>query len=899
MNAGDESDAYAAANGSTSVTIAKAPLTVKANNKSITYGEAPADNGVTYTGFVNNETAAVLVGALAYDYTYAQYGAVSDANHAYTITPKGLTSANYDITFAAGTLTVLPKPIANVIWGATNFIYNGNPQKPTATIAAGDLVNGDVCTVIVTGEQTNANAPGESYTATANELSNTNYALVVVEANGAKPTTQFTIAKADIAPTLTMADWTYGETASDPVLTGNSGNGNVTYEYKARTATDNDYTAAKPSDVGEYTVRATIAASTNYNGDTATANFKINKANLPLAVSIADWTYGETASDPVVTGNTINGNVIYEYKLKTASDNNYTATKPSEAGEYTVRSTIAESANYNEAVATADFKINKATIAITVSMADWTFDETSSTPEVTGNTSNENVTFEYKARTASDNDYTVTKPLNAGDYTIRASIAESTNYKAAEATANFRINKADQAAPTGLVATAETIRGKNDGKIDNITYAMEYGYSETDADAPVGELITENPSSAIEDLKPGVYFFRLKGDENHNPSPFTKVTVAPGNPLTVTFMEGDTVLGTSSVNWNSLVTVPNEIQRDGYVATWYTDAALTNKWELTTDRVTQDITLYSVWTLTQTYTLTFDSNGGSYIAPIELGAGAVIVPPENPVRDGFMFTGWNPALPNVMPAHDLTVTATWMYMGTPHWPQPPIYIPPTNVPPSEDPVVPPSDDPTDDDDDDDDDDDEDDNDDDDIDQTVDSDDDDNDVDSDTDETDDIGYKIVVTIIDSPSDEIKNTVKNAALQINKRFIDGVFWDIRLYKTVNGVITEEIKNADKPVSVSVELPEDMRDLLDEYADDCVLARIHDGNIDFIPFTYDPDTCTLSFESDKFSDYVLMYDIDIDMDNTDSNPHTDSDVSGLLTLVAISALGILVLSPRRKRK
>ena len=84
-------------------TITPKPLTVTAQPKAITYGEAPANNGVTYSEFATGETESVLDGTLDYDYTYGQFGNVGDS---YTIMPKGLTSTNYDITFSPGTLTV-------------------------------------------------------------------------------------------------------------------------------------------------------------------------------------------------------------------------------------------------------------------------------------------------------------------------------------------------------------------------------------------------------------------------------------------------------------------------------------------------------------------------------------------------------------------------------------------------------------------------------------------------------------------------------------------------------------------------------------------------------------------------------------------------------------------------
>ena len=86
-------------NGSLSVT--PAPLTITASDPlPIIEGESvPTTDAVTYSGFVNNEGPSVLSGTLTFTFTPTTGG--------YTITPGGLTSANYAISFLPGTLTVL------------------------------------------------------------------------------------------------------------------------------------------------------------------------------------------------------------------------------------------------------------------------------------------------------------------------------------------------------------------------------------------------------------------------------------------------------------------------------------------------------------------------------------------------------------------------------------------------------------------------------------------------------------------------------------------------------------------------------------------------------------------------------------------------------------------------
>ena len=116
------------------------------------------------------------------------------------------------------------------------------------------------------------------------------------------------IGKADITPTVRIANWTYGQTASTPSVTGNAGDGTVTYEYKQKNANDDAYSTSKPSTAGEYTVRATIAETGNYNGASVTENFTIAQAdpiaNVPTGLTA---TYGDKLSDVTLTnpqGNT-------------------------------------------------------------------------------------------------------------------------------------------------------------------------------------------------------------------------------------------------------------------------------------------------------------------------------------------------------------------------------------------------------------------------------------------------------------------------------------------------------------------------------------------------------------------------------------------------------------------
>ncbi|MDD3278834.1 MAG: MBG domain-containing protein [Lachnospiraceae bacterium] len=153
-------------------TVAKKELTVKAKDHTITYGDNPTGDGVTYDGFVTGDDEKKLGGTLDYEYTYQQYGDVGDT---YKITPKGLTSDNYDISYKTGTLQV-EQLVAAFTWKNTEArAYDGTASQVTAEVS--NLQNNDEVAVTVTG---GAESNVGSYTATITGLTGTkagNYKL--------------------------------------------------------------------------------------------------------------------------------------------------------------------------------------------------------------------------------------------------------------------------------------------------------------------------------------------------------------------------------------------------------------------------------------------------------------------------------------------------------------------------------------------------------------------------------------------------------------------------------------------------------------------------------------------------------------------------------------------------
>ena len=85
-----------------------------------------------------------------------------------------------------------------------------------------------------------------------------------------------------IHPEVTLEDWVYGEEPNEPVVEGNPGKAEVTFEYKPADADDEEYTEEVPVNGGAYIVRATVAASYPYLSGQAEAEFSILKATPEL-----------------------------------------------------------------------------------------------------------------------------------------------------------------------------------------------------------------------------------------------------------------------------------------------------------------------------------------------------------------------------------------------------------------------------------------------------------------------------------------------------------------------------------------------------------------------------------------------------------------------------------------
>ena len=401
---------YYVIGGSVNFEITKVPLTITANPHTITYGDAPAANGVEYSGFVNNETQSVLGGEISYTYSYTQYGDVGD----YTITPNGLSSTNYNISFVDGTLTVTQKEVG-LTWGTTDFTYNGSERTPTAT--ATETVNGDEIGVTVTGGQTNV---GSGYTATASALTGAqagNYKLP--EAN----TTEFTINKAPL--TVTAKNWeiTYGDAPAANGVTY-SGFVNSDNESVLSGTVFYGYNYTQYGDVGNYKITPMGLTATNYAITFAPGTLTVSPKEVGLTWGETALTYSGIEQAPTATATgTVNGDEIgVTVEGATNVGSGYTATALALTGE--------KAGNYKLPTAnTKEFSIGKAPLTITANNHTITYGD--DVPADGGVTYSGFVNGEDESGLTGtlEYDYNYQQYDDVGNYAITPSgLATSTNY---------------------------------------------------------------------------------------------------------------------------------------------------------------------------------------------------------------------------------------------------------------------------------------------------------------------------------------------------------------------------------------------------------------------------------------------------------------------------------------
>jgi hypothetical protein len=397
------------------LTVTPAVLTITANNETRAYGAANPAFTAGYARFVNGDTAASLGGTLTFSTTATAGSAVGT----YPVTPAGLTSSNYTITYVTGTLTVTPAVLTIT---ANNETKAYGAANPALTVGYSGFVNGDTAASLttpptVTTTATAASAVG-TYPIAASGAVSANYTIGYVSG---------TLTVTPAALTVTADNQTKPYGAANPVLTVSySGfvNGDTAASLTAPATVATTATAA--SAVGTYPITASGAVSANYTIGYVSGTLTVIPAALTVTANNQTRPYG--AANPVLTlsySGFVNGDTAAS--LTAPATVATTATAASAVGTYPITASGAVSPNYTIGYVSGTLTVTPAALTVTAD----------NQTKVYG-TPNPPLTVRYSGFVNGDTAASLTTPPTisttattasaVGTYPITASGAVSANY---------------------------------------------------------------------------------------------------------------------------------------------------------------------------------------------------------------------------------------------------------------------------------------------------------------------------------------------------------------------------------------------------------------------------------------------------------------------------------------
>jgi hypothetical protein len=272
------------------LTVSPAPLTVTANAASGPYGGPIPSFSATITGFVGNDTAAVVSGSPTFSITATTSSSVGA--YPLNVAAGTLAAANYTFTTFAGNFYTVTKAHLTVTASAVSSPY-GAPI-PALTPSLSGFVNGDTASVVTGAANLSTSATSTSgvgvypITVAAGTLAAANYDFPNLVSG------TLTVTKADLTVTANAASSTYGGPIPQlsATFTGFA-SGDTAAVVSGSPALST--TATSSSAAGSYPISIGIGtlAAANYDFPTLVAGvLTVKPAHLTVTASAASSTYG-------------------------------------------------------------------------------------------------------------------------------------------------------------------------------------------------------------------------------------------------------------------------------------------------------------------------------------------------------------------------------------------------------------------------------------------------------------------------------------------------------------------------------------------------------------------------------------------------------------------------------
>jgi autotransporter-associated beta strand protein len=320
------------------------------------------------------------------------------------------------------------------------------------------------------------------------------------------------------------------------------------------------------------------------------------------ATGTTSFTYTGSAQGPDGHSKTGSGGAVtFSYVGTGGTSYGPSATKPTNAGTYSVNATVAADSNY-EAATSAELAFTIAKAASTISATGSTSFTYSGSPQGPDGHSKTGsggaVTFSYAGTGGTSYTGSATKPTNVGTYSATATVAADSNYEAAtSATYAFSITKANQATVTGSLGTTSLVVGNtttvtaSGGSGSGAYDFRQNGGNGTVSFTGSGSSRTVTADSAgtapIE--------VRRLGDTNYNDSGWVAagtITITAAVPAQVTLSRADTPVADGfTVKWSD---VANET---GYHLNYSTNATFASSVTAVTN-IAANATSYAISGLT-------------------------------------------------------------------------------------------------------------------------------------------------------------------------------------------------------------------------------------------------------------------------------------------------------------
>jgi filamentous hemagglutinin family protein len=391
------------------ITVTPAALTVTADDAARLYGAANPAFTASFDGFVLGQGVDDLGGALS----FATPATAASPVGSYAITPSGLTSGNYAISFVDGALTVDPAPLAVTIADASRGYGAANPAF---TYSATGFVLGQDASVISGAPATTATPASDvgTYAITGTDLAAANYVLTVTDG-------VLTIDPAALTVTAEDAARLYG--AANPAFTASFDGfvlGQGVDDLGGALSFATPATAASP--VGTYAITPSGLTSGNYAISFVDGALAVDPA--PLAVTIADASRGYGAANPAFTFSAT-GFVLGQDASVISGAPATAATPASGVGTYAITGGDLAAANYALSFTDGVLTIDPATLTVTIGDARRSYGDPNPPFAVTGSGfvlgQDESVITGAAATTA-------TPTSDVGGYAITAGTLAAPNY---------------------------------------------------------------------------------------------------------------------------------------------------------------------------------------------------------------------------------------------------------------------------------------------------------------------------------------------------------------------------------------------------------------------------------------------------------------------------------------